>query len=101
LSSSPVNEAVFGIEMFPVTKRTPVPVKDGTDAWSAASPVLTVTFAPFVGRVPASQVNDKVSSETEAVNSGRVPTVVILFTVVVSPGVLTLIVGALTFPCGV
>ena len=56
---------------------------------------------PFVGKVPAFHPIVNISFATVVVNSGKVPTAVIEFTVVIPPAVDTEIVGAATLPAGV
>ena len=76
---------------------TPVPVNDGVDE-DAEAPVMTVAL-PCVGSVPVDHPIVRFSEVTVAVQDGRVPTAVIVSTVVVV-GV-TVIVGWLTDPAGV
>ena len=68
-----------------------VTLSDGFVEVYEASPVFTVVLPPFVGSVPWEKPRVKVSLATVAVNTGSVPTSVIELTVVVEPGVDTLI----------
>ena len=60
-----------------------------------------MVFAPFVGSVPWLKLIVRFSLATVVVSVGSVPTLVMLFTVVVDPAVATLMVGAETVPAGV
>lgn len=86
--SVPEKLALVGTLMFPVTKRTAVPEKVGCVKLST-TPVATVVLLPFVGNVPALNEPSVITSfllltvNVGIVQLGKVPTFVILFTVVV------------------